>query len=173
MTNKDHISSEDLMIQYQSDSPDNAYDAFKELYSRHSEKVFLFLRKKTGNNADSEDLLQKVFIKIHDSKHLYQNKFKFEQWIFVIARTQVLDHYRSTDRYNKRIAKTDLYEEQSKENDLNLKGIDEDQRELLEMKFIDELSYNEIARIVNRSEVSLRKTISRLISRIKKVNHYE
>jgi DNA-directed RNA polymerase specialized sigma24 family protein len=36
------------------------------------------------------------------------------------------------------------------------------------MKFIDELSYQEISKIVNKSEVSLRKTLSRMVGRLNK-----
>lgn len=89
------MTAEELMLRYQTHSPTEAYAAFDELYSRYSQRVFNFLNKKVRNAAESEDLLQKVFIKIHESKHLYKNKFKFEQWLFVIARSQVLDYFRA------------------------------------------------------------------------------
>ena len=163
------MAAEDLMIRYQRQSPGDAYEAFSELYARYSGKVYGFLKKKTTNTADSEDLLQRVFIKVHESKHLYKDKYKFEQWLFVIARTQVLDHFRATKRYRERIEKNELYsqEEDKRENNFDLTNLAEDQKELLEMKYIDELSYQEISKLLNRSEVSLRKTVSRLISRLK------
>lgn len=49
-----------------------------------------------------------------------------------------------------------------------LENLNADQQELLEMKFIDELSYQEISKIVNKSEVSLRKTLSRIVGRLNK-----
>lgn len=164
------ITAEELMLRYQTHSPDEAYAAFNELYFRYSQRVFNFLNKKVKNSADGEDLLQKVFIKIHESKHLYSAKYKFEQWLFVIARTQALDYFRANKRYQDRIAN---YEYEvlgpSDEVDMSLlKNLDSDQQELLEMKFIDELSYQEIAKIVNKSEVSLRKTLSRMVGRLKK-----
>lgn len=157
------------MLRYQTHSPAEAYEAFSELYSRYSKRVFSFLNKKTRSQSDSEDLLQKVFLKIHESKHLYKDKFKFEQWLFVIARTQALDHFRTTKRYQERLKKIDTDTEPSPSIDLrdyfNLEG---DQQELLEMKFIDELSYEEISKVLNKSEVSLRKSVSRLVNRLKK-----
>lgn len=99
------------MLQYQNDSPDAAYAAFNEIYFRYGQRVFRFLNTKTHNQFDSEDLLQKVFIKIHESKHLYKNKYKFEQWLFVIARTQVIDHFRSTQRYDTRLKKIMIIED--------------------------------------------------------------
>lgn len=157
------------MLSYQTHSPEEAYAAFNELYSRYSQRVFNFLNKKVKNSADSEDLLQKIFIKIHESKHLYKSKYKFEQWLFVIARTQALDHFRASKRYKDRISQYEVEENVASDVDLSsLKNLDSDQQELLEMKFIDELSYQEIAKIVNKSEVSLRKTLSRMVGRLKK-----
>lgn len=157
------------MLIYQTHSPTEAYEAFSELYSRYRSRVFHFLLKKTRNQTDSEDLMQKVFIKIHESKHLYKEKFKFEQWLFVIARTQVLDHFRSTKRYKDRLTKIDADQDEKSEADLSMLGsLEADQQELLEMKFIDDLSYEEIAKVLGKSEVSLRKAVSRLVARIKK-----
>lgn len=156
------------MLRYQTHSPDEAYAAFNELYSRYSQRVFNFLNKKVKNSADGEDLLQKVFIKVHESKHLYSSKYKFEQWIFVIARTQALDYFRANRRYQNRLDQYEPEIDNSSEVDMSfMNSLNSDQQELLEMKFIDELSYQEISKIVNKSEVSLRKTLSRMVGRLK------
>ncbi len=157
------------MLRYQTYPPEVAYDAFNELYNRYSQRVFSFLIKKLRNQGDSEDILQKVFIKIHESKHLYSPKYKFEQWLFVIARSAVLDHFRAESRYKKRLEGLVVHDLTLVETELeSLPHLEQDQLELLEMKFIDELSYQEISKVVNKSEVSLRKTVSRLIGRLKK-----
>lgn len=169
-----NYSAEDLMIVYQQKSPELAFLAFDELYHRFSAKVFSFLLKKCKNRADAEDLLQKVFIKVHESKHLYQDKYKFEQWVFVIARTTLLDHFRASQRYVARVEKLanqTIGPELAPPDcglDLDLKRLDEDQREMLEMKYIDELSYQEMARLFNKSEGSLRKMVSRLVINFRK-----
>lgn len=163
-----HTTAEELMLIYQTHSPDEAYAAFNELYSRYSQRVFNFLNKKVKNQTECEDLLQKVFIKIHESKHLYKSKYKFEQWLFVISRSQALDYFRASKRYSDRIAQYEPEVANDTEVDMSaLKNLDSDQQELLEMKFIDELSYQEISAIVNKSEVSLRKTLSRMVGRLK------
>lgn len=170
MVNIKGLTAEELMLRYQAHSPDEAYDAFNELYVRYSQRVFNFLNVKLKNKADCEDLLQKIFIKIHESKHLYNGKYKFEQWLFVIARTQMLDFFRAKKRYDTKMSKVSLSEVvEISEVDLSpLEKLDTDQLELLQMKFIDELSYLEISKIVNKSEVSLRKSLSRMLSRLNK-----
>lgn len=164
------LSAEELMVIYQQNSPTEAYAAFNELYSRFNQKVFAFLMKKMKNQADAEDLLQKVFIKVHESKHLYNVKYKFEQWLFVIARTGVLDFFRSELRYKNRIAKIEPEQKnsQGRTDTSALNSLAEDQKEMLELKFIDELSYQEMASLLNKSETSLRKMVSRMMINLRK-----
>ncbi len=162
------------MIIYQQKSPELAYEAFCELYNRYSQRAYSFILKKVKNQMDAEDLLQKIFIKIHESKHLYKDKFKFEQLLFVIARTSVLDHFRSVSRYKNRLNKYSGEQELSNPININphssILNLDEDQKELLEMKFIDELSYQEISILLNKSETSLRKIVSRMMISLRKEN---
>lgn len=169
MANLKQQSAEELMNVYQTAHPDEAYSAFNELYYRYSQRVFYFIQSKIKNQANTEDVMQKVFIKIHESKHQYNSKFKFEQWLFVIARSQVLDFFRAEKRYSERIKNAETTEAASIESDLTVfNKLDESQRELLELKYIDDLSYQEISKLVNKSEVSLRKSLSRMISGLKK-----
>lgn len=121
--------------------------------------------------ADAEDLLQKVFIKMHESKHLYKDKYKLEQWLFVIARTSVLDHFRSSKRYANRLNKLEAEtpsNESVEEKSKVLLSLDQDQKEMLEMKYIDEKSYQEMAVHFNKSEGSLRKMVSRMVINLRK-----
>lgn len=170
----ENASAEELMIIYQQKSPDLALAAFHELYRRFSDKVYAFILKKCQNQADAEDIMQKVFIKIHESKHLYKKEYKFEQWLFVIARTAVIDFFRTSSRYAKKISHLGNSSEPSafSNNALafsdSLEQLNKDQKEMLEMKYIDELTYQEMAEHFKKSEVSLRKAISRLVLNLKK-----
>lgn len=153
------------MTIYQQRSPDEAYLAFVELYNRYSKKVFSILLTKANNRADAEDLLQKVFIKMHESKHLYMAKYKFEQWIFTIAKTTAIDHFRTQKRREQNMQK--IIVETTDDSVVEVLEINPDHLELLEMKYVDELSYQEISKILNKSEVSLRKLVSRITSSLK------
>lgn len=151
---------------YQYKSPELAYDAFEELYRRFSQRVFSYLLSKRCNHADAEDILQKVFIKVHESKHLYNDKYKFEQWIFVISRSLVMDHFRSTTREANNKNKIDNHE--IEECNFPELYIDKNEKELLELKYIDELSYKELSLIFNKSETSLRKMVSRITANLRR-----
>lgn len=177
MENIKNISAQELMLIYQKNSPTEAYKAFEELYSRYSNKVYRYLIRKCRNEADTEDLMQKVFFKVHDSKHLYKDQYSFEQWLFVIARTSLLDHLRTKSRIEKKL---NSYSGHLTNNDIKkeldigfLDTLPKHENEILVMKFIDELGYEEMSKILNKSEVSLRKSVSRVINKIRKGEVYE
>jgi RNA polymerase sigma-70 factor (ECF subfamily) len=167
-------SSEELMIIYQKGDPDDACGAFEELYRRYSDRVYAYCLKRLTVKADSEDAIQKIFLKIHESKHLYNSKFRFEQWIFVIARTSVFDILRKQTSDIRKIEgllksmEVSLPVSEEDENDLSkLNHLNIEQKKLLELKYVDDLSYKEISVILSKSEVSIRKMVSRLVLKVK------
>lgn len=70
--------SEELMETYQQASHVEATMAFEELYNRYKERMYAYSISKLQNRIDAEDVLQKALLKVHESKHLYNCKFKFE-----------------------------------------------------------------------------------------------
>lgn len=167
-------TAEELMLIYQNNHPEEAFKAFEEIYSRYKSRVYSYLSSKLTSKEDCEDVMQKIFLKFHDKKHLYSAHYKCEQWLFVIARTQLLDFFRGNTKEKSRLEQIhDHFQWQTtpqpSEADLSpLKDISVEQKEFLEMKVIDELSYQEMSEVLNKSETSLRKNFSRLIQKIKK-----
>ncbi len=164
-------SNEELMEIYISGHPDNAYLSFNELYERYKKRVYLYCQKKLNSKTDIEDCLQKIFLKLHEKKHLYNKKFKFEQWIFVISKTVVIDHLRKQKSDLKKIEQIIGSEDVILPQDFNesdlLSKLSKDEFEILELKYVDDLTYAEISSVLNKTEVSLRKLVSRTIAKIR------
>ena len=53
-----------------------------------------FLRSRVADDADAEDLLQEVFIRVHHNLCCLPQAEKLDGWIYQIARNLVIDHYR-------------------------------------------------------------------------------
>jgi RNA polymerase sigma-70 factor (ECF subfamily) len=118
-------------------------------------------------------MLQKVYLKIHQSKELFNEKYKFEQWLFTIAKNLLLDEWRKKMREAKKIAAFAKESDAKYDSDKIMPNeflerivIDSNELEILELKYVDELSYLEISKVLLKSEVSLRKMVSRIIKRI-------
>lgn len=157
---------EECMLFYQTAEPALAYLAFEKIYQNISQNVYRYIFSKTKNVEVSEDVMQKVFLKFHESKHLYSPKFKVEQWAIAIAKNTLIDEWRKNSKQLPEDHKTSgiLDHHQTSSTKLNLNA---DDLELLELKYIDELSYKEISALLDKSEVSLRKFVSRLVHKIK------
>lgn len=54
-----------------------------------------YLRKQTGNDADAEDLLQEVFVRIHRNVCHLKDTSKLQGWVYRIARNVVINRIRS------------------------------------------------------------------------------
>ena len=58
-----------------------------------------FLRARTYTEADAEDLLQEVFVRIHKRLPNLREPAKLQGWVYRIARNAVIDHYRTRRKH--------------------------------------------------------------------------
>jgi RNA polymerase sigma-70 factor, ECF subfamily len=69
------------------------------VWEQFSNRLHLFINSKVNNRDDAEDILQDVFLKIHDNLHNLQNIQKIESWIYQITRNTITDYYRKLDSH--------------------------------------------------------------------------
>ena len=56
---------------------------------------------KVRNDADSDDILQNTFIKIHNNIHTLEDESKIKPWIYQITRNQIIDYFRNNNQIQK------------------------------------------------------------------------
>ena len=66
-----------------------------DLWNEFAAPLRAFLRARTANAADAEDLLQTVFLRIHQQLPKLKDPTKLQGWVYRIARNVVIDHYRT------------------------------------------------------------------------------
>ena len=66
----------------------------EDLWKEFSMPLRGFLAARTRNGADTEDLLQDVFLRIHRSLPNLHHPEKLQGWVYRIARNAVVDYYR-------------------------------------------------------------------------------
>ncbi len=54
-----------------------------------------FIRRRVSDETVAEDLLQEVFLKIHQHVENLKDVKRLESWIYQITRNAIIDHYRS------------------------------------------------------------------------------
>jgi RNA polymerase sigma-70 factor (ECF subfamily) len=57
-----------------------------------------FILKRVNNEAEAEDLLQEVFLRVHRELTQLKDPDRLLSWVFQIARHVIIDHYRSAER---------------------------------------------------------------------------
>ncbi len=71
---------------------------FADLVRRHSDELFRFLARFLGNAAAAEDLVQEVFLQVHQSAASFDTTRRFKPWLFTIAANKARDLLRSRRR---------------------------------------------------------------------------
>lgn len=57
-----------------------------------------FIAKRVENSADTDDILQEVFLRVHRHEDQLQNSERMVSWVFQITRNVIIDHYRATQQ---------------------------------------------------------------------------
>jgi RNA polymerase sigma-70 factor (ECF subfamily) len=145
--------------------------AFEELYHSFSQKIFFYIRKKIQNREEAEDILQEVFIKSYRGlKSLRPGEINFSAWLYKIASNTINDHFRKKYRCPEVVSidenfdlpdKHCLFKEIVTRSDLegareNLNKLPELHKNVIELRFFQELSVDEVAKTLNKSNLSVR-----------------
>ena len=170
-----NLSDQELVKNYI--NGDNS--SFEVLLNRHKNRVFAFIMSKIKNKDLSEDIFQDTYVKVVNSlqKGKYNEEGKFLPWVMRIAHNLVIDHFRKQKkmqiiRSNNdfdifdviKDSKINADEKLIKEqifSDLNslINKLPSDQKEVLKMRYYEELSFKKIA---EHFEISINTALGRM-----------
>ncbi len=147
-------------------------EAFGELYERYAQVIFRFFFANLNNRYDAEDLTEEVFVRALRSLPNYRDQgFPFPAFLFRIAQNALVDHYRRSGR-SKNDVSTDeeiqIRDEHPGPAEMVTSNIEhqelrrvlaqlrEDYRNVLVLRFLNELSPEETAQVMERSVGAIR-----------------
>lgn len=155
--------------------------AFRTLVERHQNSLVGTISKMLGNESDSEDIAQQVFIRIWKHAKRYKPDNKFTTYLYTIARNLVYNESRRRSR--KRTASTDqlsddhhlqfpddanhepdnnlLESELRNAIDVAIQKLPENQRMAVVLRRYENVPYEEIAVILNTSVPSVKSLLFR------------
>src|SRR6266404_7589794 len=145
--------------------------AFEEIIGRHQRLVAGTVARMLGSNSDVEDIAQQVFIRVWKSAGRYVPRAKFTTWLLKITRNLVFNELRRTKRHANVPLQTDPQSEEMPlrdqtaqtpdasllEHELQeaieqaITALPESQRLALVLRRYEELSYEDIAEILELS----------------------
>lgn len=160
-------------------------EAFGKFYDLYISRIYRFIFFKVNSVSDAQDLTSEVFLKlwqyIRDGKKIEN----LNALIYMIARNSVIDFYRQRSRKDDReqlIEENHLPRIIDEDNDLAnkqmissevttmLKGLEnlkDEYKEVIVLRFLDELSITEISEVLNKTKGSVRVLIHRALNVLK------
>lgn len=70
-----------------------------DIWMEVRERLRAFIAKRIADDAAVDDLLQEVFLKIHDKIDQVQDPRRLVSWIFTVTRHTIIDYYRTSHRH--------------------------------------------------------------------------
>lgn len=142
--------------------------AFTFLLDKYWNEVYGFLLKRTENETNAEDIAIETFAKAFDKISTYNNEFQFNTWLITIAKNVHIDLLRKK-KSNLLVTFTDREEQQAynvadtspsaedvliTEQNLSrllrcIKELKPHYQEVIQLRYFQELSYQEIAEKIN------------------------
>jgi RNA polymerase sigma-70 factor (ECF subfamily) len=154
--------------------------ALDVLFLRHSGKVLSYSKKRGLSLSQAEDVVQIVFLQLFRKKHLYDSSHKALAWIYVITKSELRDYLKKERQGNFE----EFQDEMSQNAGTSPRSADEvlgtrdeassklstlpaRDQEVLELRYLDELEYDEIAQRLKLNETSIRQIVSRALKKLK------
>jgi RNA polymerase sigma-70 factor (ECF subfamily) len=166
------VSESELVARAKEDA-----EAFGQLYERYVDKIFNYVYYRTGNHHDAEDLTAKTFYQALKHIHRYVDRgMPFSAWLYRIAHNLVANWHR--DRSRRQVIALDeivlVSPRQHPESEMELQDdqrqllrlirhMPDDRQQLLILKFVEQMSNQEIAQIMGRSEGAIKSLYHRTL----------
>lgn len=152
-------------------------EAFGKLYEMYVDRIyrFVFFRVRQ-QKALAEDLTSDVFLRAWEHLDTF-HKGSFQAWLYMIARNKVIDYFRITRQHTeldehivdeKENVEEKVMKKVSTEEVIDkLDILTDEQKEIILLRFVDDMSYKEIATLLGKREDAIRAMQYRAIKQLK------
>ncbi len=159
---------------------ENQNYAFNWLIKKYQEKIYWHIRKMVISHDDADDLTQETFVKVWQNLHNFQGNAKLYTWIYRIATNECLNFLRrKKQKFFLPIADVSKELLRKLESDTYISGdevaiklqkvllkLPEKQRLVFNMKYFDDLNYEEISEILGTSVGALKASYHHAVKKI-------
>jgi len=155
---------------------------FVSYYNTYFEKIYRYIFFRSGRDRElAEDLTSEVMIKAYEAFDDFDQSKNFSVWIYRIAHNHLVDHYKKVKK--EIVAIEDAENELEKDEkiventdsklsmeqvEMVLEMLPDQQKEIIMMKYFQELSHKEIAGIMDMTEAHVRVLAHRALEMLKK-----
>ena len=176
-------TDEELMAAY----VDGDTAAFDELFRRYAPRLLRTVRRQVRSEEDAQEIVQQAFLHLHRARLDFQRGSKLRPWIFTIALNLKREYFRRRGRRpeapleldGRSDPRVEPHDPVRKERAAQLRAalvtLPEGQREVIELHWFREMSFQEVAEVVGASvsavKVRAHRGYSRLRQTLEKIDH--
>lgn len=149
--------------------------ALSAIYTNYYTPIYRYIYSRINHRGQAEDLTQTVFLKIYQAlDRIDPERVHPIAYFYTVARNTLIDHYRKGSHepiYNDEIL---IVEDETKDSgesakdkevkdlvESGLKILGDEHKEIITLRFINDMSTKEIAEIVGKSDDAVRQILSR------------
>ena len=164
-------------------------EAFAKLYDIYAKRIYSFVFFKVSNREEAEDITSEVFLKawryINEKKKIES----FSGLLYRLARNSVIDLYRLRSKQKEPLSidteisieigdagkwQKDLGDELVNKLEMQkivsaLQKMKQEYREVVTLRYVDELEISEIAEITGKGHIAIRVTLHRGLKKLKEI----
>jgi RNA polymerase sigma-70 factor, ECF subfamily len=162
--------------------------AFTALVDAYGKPIYNLALRMTSRPADAEDLAQETFLRAFKQLHRFDPNRSFYTWLYTISLNLIRSHLKKVGRQQRSAFSQkqtavifddtsdelifspdpeDGHKERLEGLDQQLQSLSTDLREILVLRFYQELSFDAIAEITGRSESAVKMRVYRGLEKLR------
>lgn len=168
----------ELLIQFR--NPDTREQAFTAIIKKYQEKLYWHVRRMVVDHDDANDVLQNIFIRVWNGLENFREASQLYTWLYRIATNECLTFL---EQQKKRAAvslsdveeglsnkvKADKHFDPQKlewKLQVAIQQLPEKQRIVFNLRYYDEMPYEEMSRVLDTSEGALKASYHHAVKKI-------
>ena len=161
---------------------DGDVDAYGVLVRRYQDAFFRFATRMLSNRDDADDALQSAFVRAYRKLGDCRDPSRFGAWLYQIVINECRTFAHRRERRERRIVRDELQLERASDEhpvleqagDLEeiqraLGQLDADHREAFVLKYVEELSYEEMSELTGAGVSALKMRVKRACDRLRQL----
>ena len=171
------IDDSNILLRFR--SPLSRNSAFEDLIDKYKERLYYHIRRMVIDHDDADDLLQDTFVKVWQNLEKFQENSGLFTWLYRIATNECLNFLRKKNKYVVNSMDDSTYLLETLETSQYINGselqiklqhailtLPEKQRLVFNMKYFDELKYEEMTEILGTSVGALKASYHHAVKKI-------
>ena len=172
------LSDSELLVEFR--NPVTKEKAFTSIIKKYQEKLYWHLRRMVVDHEDANDVLQNVMIRVWNGLENFREDSQLYTWLYRVATNECLTFL---EQQKKRSAVSLSDVESGLENkikadqnfdgkklewklQLGIQQLPEKQRIVFQLRYYDEMPYEEMSRVLETSEGALKASYHHAVKKI-------